>query len=451
MQTTPARAGSAPAGAPARRETPKATITAATLGLLVAAVMRKGGFHQRDALIVAIAAALVVVVGVAVGVGRRTVIVVVPVLTLAAWWLASARLHGSASSFLPLGAGILAFAAGLVALDGVPPEWRRTVQASLLGIGALSAAAGIVAEAFRLWPLAARAQDLWRIGTTLTYANAAGVLLAMALLLGLGIELDRCAPLVRVGLCLCAAALIATQSRGALVACAVSIPFVPWARLRAALGPLAAGLGAGLVAVATSAGDGAEPLVIVVALCAVGLALLVGAGEGRRWSPTRRRAGAAAVVGLVTAGALAAALAGGHPQLSKRLEQDRTPEWHAALSQFTSSPLTGVGPDKPLVLDARTATTTDFAHDEYLQVLAGGGLLGGALLLAVGVALVAVARRRDLPSSCAVAALVAFVVAGAFDYDWHVPALGLLAGLAAAIALAGAEVSTSAPPPRDRL
>lgn len=448
MQTSPAPAGSRRAGAPAGRETPKTT-AAATVGLLVAAVARKGGFHQRDALIVAVAAALLVAVRVAVGVGRRSAIALVPVLALAAWWLASARLHGSSSSFLPLGAGMLAFGAGLVALDGVPPEWRRTVQASLLGIGALSAAAGIVAEAFRLWPLAARAQDLWRIGTTLTYANAAGLLLAMTLLLGLGLEPDRGAPLVRVGLCLCMAALVATQSRGALVACAVSLPFVPWARLRAASGALAAGLGAGLVAVATSAGDGTEPLVVVVTLCAVALAIVVGAGGPRRWR-TGRRGAAATVMALVTAGALAATLAGGHPQLSKRLEQDRTPEWHAALDQFTSSPLVGVGPDEPLVLDARTATTTDFAHDEYLQVLAGGGLLGGGLLLAVGVALVTTARRRDLPSSCAVAALVAFAVAGAFDYDWHLPALCLVAGLAAAMALAGAEISASAPPLRDR-
>jgi hypothetical protein len=449
MQTSPAPAGSRPAGPVSRREAQKATVTAAAVGLAVAAVARKGGFHQRDALIVAVAAALVVAVRVAVGVGRRTVTVLLPVLALAAWWLASARMHGSASSFLPFGAGMLAFAAGLVALDGVPPDWRRSVQAALLGIGALSAAAGLVGEAFRLWPLAARAQDLWRIGTTLTYANAAGLLLAMTLLLGLGLELDRGAPFVRVGLCLCAAALVATQSRGAAVACVLSLPFVPWARLRASLGPLAAGLGAGLVAVATSSGDGTKPLVVVVALLAIGLAVVAGPGASRPWRGLHR-AGAAGAVALVTAGALSVALGGGHPQLSKRLEQDRTPEWHAALSQFTSSPLTGVGPDKPLVLDAQTATTTDFAHDEYLQVLAGGGLLGGGLLVAVGAALVATARRRDVPSSSAVAALVAFAVAGAFDYDWHLPALALVAGLAAAVALAGAEVSPNAPPPPDR-
>ena len=59
---------------------------------------------------------------------------------------------------------------------------------------------------------------------------------------------------------------------------------------------------------------------------------------------------------------------------------DRTSEWSAALRQWVSSPLVGVGPDRTLVLQADGGSTAHFAHNESLQVAADGGLVGLGLL-----------------------------------------------------------------------
>src|ERR1019366_4974181 len=75
-----------------------------------------------------------------------------------------------------------------------------------------------------------------------------------------------------------------------------------------------------------------------------------------------------------------------------------------------------------------------FAHNEFLQIAAGAGIAGVLLVvLAVGT-IASTARRFDTLSSCAAGAVVAFAVAGAFDFDWHLAALGLLGGWVAGLA-----------------
>ena len=117
------------------------------------------------------------------------------------------------------------------------------------------AAIGLFGVLFRSYPLAMRHQELWRLAATLTYANAAGLLLAM------------CAPVVataplspasrRVALFLVLTAMVATLSRGPMVALAVALPFIPRPALRAAAWPalLAAGAGALLLSTASGAGE----------------------------------------------------------------------------------------------------------------------------------------------------------------------------------------------------
>ena len=67
-------------------------------------------------------------------------------------------------------------------------------------------------------------------------------------------------------------------------------------------------------------------------------------------------------------------------------------------------------------------------------MLADGGIVGALLLVLAGVAVGRVVRREDVATSCAAAALVAFAVAGALDFDWHLAALGLLGGWVAGLA-----------------
>ena len=56
------------------------------------------------------------------------------------------------------------------------------------------------------------------------------------------------------------------------------------------------------------------------------------------------------------------------------------------------------------------------------------------LLVLTGVCVVRAVRREDIATSCATAALVAFAVAAALDFDWHLAALGLVGGWVAGLA-----------------
>jgi len=114
--------------------------------------------------------------------------------------------------------------------------------------------------------------------------------------------------------------------------------------------------------------------------------------------------------------------------------EDRGHEWTAAFDQWRSSPLVGVGPDQILYFHAADGNYAHFSHNEYLQILADGGLVGEALLVIAGVCVVRAVRREDVATSCAAAALVAFAVAGALDFDWHLAALGLVGGWVAGLA-----------------
>ncbi len=67
-------------------------------------------------------------------------------------------------------------------------------------------------------------------------------------------------------------------------------------------------------------------------------------------------------------------------------------------------------------------------------MLADGGLIGAALLVLSGVCVVRAVRRVDVATSCAAAALLAFAVVGALDFDWHLASLGLVGGWVAGLA-----------------
>lgn len=185
-----------------------------------------------------------------------------------------------------VGASVLAFGAAFVAMRGLADPDRLTSAIGLVTIGAVSAVVGLTAEAFRYFPWAEKAQNLWRVSTTLSYANAGGLLLVMALLVALALQHDR--RLVRLAVCQCAAGLVATASRGAVLAFALSACTVPWRQLQPAVRSTAIGVGAGLVAVATSAGGGIQPIVIVAVVVASLAAVVVPPSRGQ-WHFDRRR------------------------------------------------------------------------------------------------------------------------------------------------------------------
>ena len=119
---------------------------------------------------------------------------------------------------------------------------------------------------------------------------------------------------------------------------------------------------------------------------------------------------------------------------------DRGESWPAAARQFKAHPIVGAGPEHELVLPGtpseRAAGVTRisrFAHNEYLQVASGAGIVGMALL-ALLLATIGRAVTGSDPASAAVrAALVVLAVGALFDFAWHLPALGITAGWIASL------------------
>jgi hypothetical protein len=415
---------------------PREWVLAAVLfGLLLIVGVREGGFWYADALLTAIASVVVLLIAVIVNpLDRRAGAVVVCAVLLAAWWAIRATATGSMSAFLPLGASMLAFAAALAAVRPLQARTKQLAALAVAVLGAAGATVGFVGLIFRWFPWAMPAQGLWRLSTTLTYSDAAGLALGVCLLLALGTE--SYPRVARVAVCLCAGALLATQSRGAYVAFACAAALVPWRRYIELVVPLIAGGALGVAAIASSPDPGAVDWLGVVLVATVVAAAV--AAPPRSFGRSRPRWVAAWAVVLV---ALAGTVLLLHREIGLRAlapsDGDRSVEWATAWHQWRGASFFGVGPDRLLVFRAPDGTFAHFAHNEYLQIAADAGLIGILLLVALGIAVMRLVRRYDVLSSCACAALVCGVVAGAFDYDWHLAFVGLLLGCCAGLASPG--------------
>jgi len=413
---------------------PRQWVLAATVfGLMLVEGYREGGFWPADALLVA--SASVVVLGVAmvlVPPDRRSMLLVGSVLTLALWWFVRALSAETPRTFLPLGASLLGFGAAFVAVRPLRGQARELGGLGMACLGAAGALIGFAGLVWRWSPLAIPTQGLWRLSTTLTYSDAAGLVLGMCFLVAMGVR--TCPPLARVTVCLCAGGFLASQSRGAYVALALACLFVPWRRYISLAIPLAAGITLGVAAIISSPETTPVPWLaaVVVITCAVSAIT--------RWDVSSYRVprGARVVLTLVALALVVAAVAGAQHEIGLRAlapsDQDRASEWSAAWLQWRSALLLGVGPDRLLTFHASDGSFAHFAHNEYLQVAADAGIIGLALLAAVGIATVRTVCRVDLLASCAGAALVCFAIGGAFDFDWHLPLIGLAGGWCAGLA-----------------
>lgn len=136
------------------------------------------------------------------------------------------------------------------------------------------------------------------------------------------------------------------------------------------------------------------------------------------------------------------------PAVAHLLDDKRTVATHAAYRMFRASPLFGTGLGsygdlhQYLIADGLPHY---FTHNDYLQLLAETGLLGGLVAAVIAIGSVVLAWRCQrlatgsdrLVGAASWAAVSAIAVHSAFDWNLHVPANGFLACVVGGLALAG--------------
>jgi hypothetical protein len=313
------------------------------------------------------------------------------------------------------------------------------------------------------------ASALGRLDQPLTYWNAQGALAAIGFVLCARVAGDVTRPPWARPVAAAAAVPLAmgvylSFSRGAIAALAAGlVVLLVAARSRAQLRAALICVSAGVVAAVASgipsgvrklAGDlstrerqGAivlAALLVLMAITALAVAWFERRGAARadrlslpRWAPM------ATTIVVLAIFAVPVALAGGHESSatagagSSRLRSvgsDRYEYWRVALETAADHPLAGVGASGFAVEWPHRRTIDQpvrDAHSLELETLAELGLVGFALLAALLVSLALAARLgyRGDPVLCAglIAALVAWTLHSAIDWDWEMPALTLLA------------------------
>jgi Glycosyl hydrolases family 43 len=425
-----------------------ATLAAIVVGMTAAAVYRRGAFYPLDAFGVVVVSLFLVAATLRRGTDRVALTVVVTVGGLAAWWLYRAVTAQSVATFLPLGASMLGFVAAFLVMRHIGGDDRTRVLMAVVAIGVLTAAAGVAGVLGHWHPLAQHAGRDWLVATTLTYPAAAAALLIIALLVSTALNLQ--ARLVRAAICLCLTGLIGTQSHWDLLALGAGALAIPPRRWRPALWPLAMGVLGGLAVVAAGAGRTPGWLAGAAVVGVVLVATVTWRAEADAGARTSSRVWPVALGVLTVAGGVVVVMVlplfGQGPR--QPTDQGQTLAWSSSADAWRTSVLTGVGPPRITTSHANVDTYPGIVPDGYLTITAEGGLVGALLLLGAGAAVAASFRRRDVVSSCAGGAAVAFAVAGAVDFDWQLPALALLGGCVAGLA-AGPPGQGAAPPAQD--
>jgi len=253
-----------------------------------------------------------------------------------------------------------------------------------------------------------------RLEQPLSYWNAMGALAAVGIVLAVRVAIDRTRPApLRAGAAVTVVPLVAgiylTYSRGALAALTLGLVVL------ALLAPEARPLWA-------RAGHGWRVAVGWGMLLLLGAALVLVADD--RASPPAR-------------GATAERFAD--------IGSNRADYWRVAVDSFAAAPLHGVGTAGFRVEWLRERDVREGAvdaHSLYLETAAELGLVGLVLLGAFLGGAIAGARRltRDDAELAAgpVAALAALALHAGIDWDWELPALGLIGLLLAGTVIARA-------------
>jgi hypothetical protein len=371
---------------------------------------------------------------------------------LAGWALIDAMLHHDPRAAVPYLALLIGVLAVLLACGRLDAGARDLVLTGLLGCGVLVALLGWLGLALHWQRWTWQGQGLWRASSTLTYPNATAVVLAMLALVALArlTETPRSMRLV-LSTTVLLTGLIATLSRAGLMAVAVGLLVLAVARgprvlLGAGWGSVAGAAVAALGLVPTMTASDPRPVPAALALAA-GFAVSAGATALRhsRFSPVAVGSLALLALGLsVPRWTGITAITGARLTVD---DPERAASFSAALQVFDQHRLIGAGPSLP-TLTWTTGTGSNvyrYAHNEYLQVLAELGIVGGVLLATLLATLLwrLYQRRRTggAVSAGALAAAAALAFHAGFDFVWHIPAIPLLAaalvGLASPDAPAG--------------
>ncbi len=411
-----------------------------TVGLALAMYLQ-GAYHGRAQL----AVALILLAGVlllprAPAFGREDVPIAFAAAALAGW----AVVDGVVKHDPAAGGRYALLIVGAVLFSGCCRQLRGNARTDLVSglIIACSAVAalgwaGVVAH-HRTWGF--ESPGLWRASSTLTYPNATAALLAVAALVCLAVRTrDSGTRWLGVAATALITGLAATASRAGLlgfgVGAVVVIMGVGWRPVvRSAMAPLlgSAVATAGLLPSITAD----TPTTITIGLAVAGA--LAGVCIGSLTAAPRLLL-LAPLIGVAVA-----IIAPHTAALGSRFSFDSPDRWdsiRAAWRLFAENPMTGAGPGLTRLVVERTRGGTGvyrYAHNEYLQVLAELGAIGGAVLVAF---LFIVIRHlyRPQPSAYAfgvgvLAGMVALVVHAGFDFVWHIPAIPLY--MAALIGLA---------------
>jgi hypothetical protein len=353
------------------------------------------------------------------------------IIAAAGWPILAGALHAQLAAGLRLGLLVFAVPVTIGCARRLTGQPARLLLDGLFGLGGVLAVIGWYGVLRHHAPLAIEGQGLYRAASTLSYPNAAGVLLALLAVLGIAVAagqpLDRPWQPRGALLTVVLVGLAATLSRGAVLALTAGLVV-----LATGLPGLTAGLGvrrvlAGLAWPLTGAAIGTLALLPSMpvtatgnpALATGGLLLGMAVGSSSAWAGRSGR-WAYGAYGALAATAVAIGVLRPFPAVTRaRLSldsPDRWAAWRAAWRVFTAHPLTGAGPG----LRSLTWRSPDgvrifgYAHNEYLQLLATLGLLGLVLLLA-GLAAIGVLLRQHRSAGAAAEGTAEGTADGAAD------------------------------------
>ncbi len=375
--------------------------------------------------------------------------------------LSAAWTTGSAGDAVRWGLVIAAYAAtAIVAAQVAGERGVAAIAVVICALVAVDAAAGLVAAALRVEPLAERINGSWRAGGTFEYPPAlalSAVLALPGLLRGAG-RRRAALSLGSVAALALAAGVIGLAGSRAEIALAIAVVAAaiawPAAAMRAPRSTaVLAALLAGGAALATRlalggyafpgarGGDAGRLLLLAAVVAAAVLAWALIRSWGRRRSRVAAGVLAASAVALLAL-ALAQRTGGPWTEPSSGFTHGRVDQWHAAVDTAVDHPLLGAGAEAYLRASAadQGSGLSRYAHDLPLEAWAELGPVG----LALAIALLALTGRllwrvrRDPGAWLVGPATAAFAVANLVDWPWHLAGAGALwaAALGGCVAIA---------------